>query len=58
MYLHKMEQIIEPPFCEYQELRIKELNTKMEELTNIVKTALNFPTTITKEEAIPSVVDK
>ena len=56
MYLHKMEQIIEPPFCEYQELRIKELNTKMEELVNAVKTALNFPTTITKEEAVPVVV--
>lgn len=59
MYLYKMDQIIEPPFCEYQELKIKELNTKMEELSNSVKTVLNFPIAITKEEAVPSmIVDK
>lgn len=58
MYLYKMDQIIEPPFCEYQELKIKEINIKMEELSNSVKIALNFPIAITKEEAVPSVVDK
>jgi hypothetical protein len=55
MCLHKMDQIIAPPFCEHQELKIKEINEKMdEEVGTICKNALAFQTAIIKEEALPS----
>jgi hypothetical protein len=48
MYLHKMDQIISPPFCEYQDLNIKEVHEKMDEITTSMKKTLSFQTNILK----------
>jgi hypothetical protein len=56
MYLHKMDQIIMPPFCEYQELKIKDVYAKFEEITQTLKAAFASPSSLLKEEATPSVI--
>lgn len=59
MCLHKMDHIIAPPFCEYQELKIKDLYERLDEATLSVKNTLAFQTAIVKEEGgPPSVVEK
>jgi hypothetical protein len=44
-----MDHIIAPPFCEYQELKVKDLYDRLDEVTLNIKNTLAFPIAIVKE---------